>query len=287
MNRHACSTVLLISFILSAAGTFTRTARAAIAFDGLLTNTNQIRTASNNPFFGAGNTQNLVGANFYYEPGRVPGGAVAPGSSVNGVFFDNINLAGPTVPPGPYALTANGVAASVLLNMPFDQTEPGPDRFLNLGAIGPDAATLNAVAHEMFYVSNTFTTAVSHNIAEMTFSGLGTSRGLYVQVIGGDENWNGDIAVTANGTSVGTWLNVADGNVNNGSLFAFNTATNALGDLTLKFQLVTNDHAGISAILISGQGVSQGAVPEPTSLLAWLGGGLALIGSRRRRSVAQ
>jgi hypothetical protein len=259
---------------------------AGIHFDGLLNNTSQIRTESSNPFFGAGSTQNLVGVNFYYEPGRVAGGAVAAGASVNGVFFDNINLAGPTPPPGPFVLTANGVAASMLLNMPFDQSGEDPDRFLNLGAVGPDAGTLNAVAHEMFYLSNTFTTAFTHNLAEVTFSGLGASRGLYVQVIGGDENWNGDIAVTANGTSIGTWLNVADNNVNNGSLFAFDTSTNASGDLTLNFRLINNNHAGISAIIIAGQGAPSAAVPEPASATLFAAGAMGLLGIvwRKRRA---
>ncbi len=236
---------------------------AGIAFDGLLNHTNQIRTASNNPYFGVG-TDDLVGVNFYYEPGGISGGAVGAGASVNGVFFDNVNLQGTFPPSGPFAVAANGVAATMALNMPWSQTNEDNARTQNVGAVGPNAAILNTVAAEMFYLSTTAATPpFNHLEAGVTFSGLGADRGVYVQVIGGDTGpfiWNGDLAVTANGSPIGTWTSVADDNQNTGSLFAFETTTDNAGVLALNFRAVNGNHAAIAGMIISGRALTDIAV---------------------------
>jgi hypothetical protein len=219
--------------------------------DTVLTNTNQILTSSNSPFFGAGNTQDVAAVNFYYSPG----GDVSHTTSVNGVRFDNINLIGSNnnvaPPPGPYGLVQNVAGVVYTQNMPF--TSDNTQRNINLNAVGADAANLNAVAGEIFYIS----TGGNHPTAQMTFSNLGANRNLYVQVIGGDQGWNGDLGVIANGAPIGTWTTIADTNANNGSLFAFDTTSNASGQLQLDFTGVAGNFAGIGAVIISGQGMQQ------------------------------
>ncbi len=227
------------------------TAQAVVQFDGVLSNTSQIRTAANSPFFGAGTTQDVAAINFFYAPG----GDVSLAASVNGVKFDNINMVGAVPPAGPFVLTQNVVGIGYSQSMPF--TLDNNERNINLSAIGTDSANLNAVANEIFYIS----TGGDHPTAQMTFSNLGANRNLYVQVIGGDAGWNGDLGVTANGSGVGTWTNVADVNPNNGSLFAFDTTSNASGQLQLDFTGVAGNFAGIGGIIISGQGILP---PPPT-----------------------
>lgn len=233
-----------------AVGLLAASAHGAVQQDVLLNNSSQIVTMSNNPFFAT--QQDIAGVNFYYN-----GSGVASGSTVNGVGFDNINLTGNPPPTGPFALYANvpGITFNFGMNVAGgDQTE----RTQNLAAAGPDASTLNAVANRMFYVGAPVQTSAS-----MSFNGLGANRNVYVQLIGGDSGWNGDLAVTANGGAVGTWTTVADSSSNNGSLFAFDTTTSATGALDLGFSIAAGNYAGISGIVVSGEG-TVAAPPPPT-----------------------
>jgi hypothetical protein len=71
-----------------------------------------------------------------------------------------------------------------------------------------------------------------------------------VQVFGGDQGWSGDLDVTANGSTVGRWMSVADGNTTTASTFAFMAATDASGELELLFTSV-NHYAGIGGIILT------------------------------------
>jgi len=131
------------------------------------------------------------------------------------------------------------------LDFPF--TADNTPRTQSAGIAGTDAATLNTVANEFFYLSPA---AGDHPTATVTFTGLGRSHEVYVQVFGGDSGWSGDIAATANGSSVGTWMSVADGNGGTGSMFCFLTSTDASGELELVFAGVGH-FSGIGGLILT------------------------------------
>ena len=124
----------------------------------------------------------------------------------------------------------------------------------------------------MFYIGGT-----NHPTAGMTFSGFDQMGELYVQVIGGDAGWTGDLVVMANGSPVGDWTTVADGNGNTASLFGFFTTADALGNLQLAFSIAGSSHAAIAAVIVTQR------VPEPGTLVLLGLGGLALVPMMRRR----
>src|SRR5687767_6716316 len=103
-RKHiVCASAVFAGLMVHAA------APAAEQVDEPLTNTSQLRTAANNPFFSGGQVD-LVGVNFFYSngqnPNNVPGGASS--GTVNGVGFDNIDLdSAQAAPPpsGPFTLT--------------------------------------------------------------------------------------------------------------------------------------------------------------------------------------
>jgi hypothetical protein len=108
----------------------------------------------------------------------------------------------------------------------------------------------------MFYVGGT-----NHANPMMTFGNLGANRQVYVQLIGGDQGWDGDLNVTANGADVGAdWTTVANVSANTGSLYAFDTVTNASGELSLGFNISAGNFAGVSGVTIAGQ---PGFAPPP------------------------
>jgi hypothetical protein len=197
--------------------------------------------------------------NVHYSPGA------AVSSSLLGIPFTNLNLTGGTPPTGPFAL------AGATLTMSF--TNFGVDnsgRTQNTGATGTDAAILNTIANEMFYIG-----ATNHTLATMTFSGLSPLTDLYVQVLGGDDGWFGDLAVLANGASVGTWMGVADSNRNTGALLGFYAQSDLSGVLQLDFSVASGNFAGISGLILTIQ------TPEPATMTL-LAAGLGALAVRRR-----
>jgi hypothetical protein len=186
-----------------------------------------------------------IGVNFYYAPDGETAG------TVNGIAFDNINLAGATPPSGPFTLSANQPQRTLTLNFPF--TVDNSPRYQNVVTTGTDSNTLNTVIGEYFYIGSA---GSGHETASMTFSGMGVTNQVYVQILGGDAGWSGDLDVTANDASVGRWMSVSDGNGGTASTFAFMTATDATGSLKLDFTGVSH-FAGIAGIILTE------AVPIP------------------------
>ena len=201
--------------------------------------------------------------NFFYSPGGDTAG------TLHGIAFDNIALNGSPGPPaGPFALTANGDPIALTLNMPF--TSDNTPRTQNVNATGPDATVLNVVAGEMFYIGGN-----NHATAQMIFSGLWPDTETYVQLLGGDGGWNGDLLVLANNVEAGLWTTVADSSSSNASLFGFFATTDAQGQLAIDLSIAAGNYAGIGGVIVTQH------VPEPTTLGLLALGGLALM--RRRR----
>jgi len=230
--------------------------------DEALTSTTQI---ADQPFTHEGNQS--IGVNFHYNTAGVATG------TIHGIAFDNINLTGSTPPGGPFNLTANALQATLTLNMPWVSPIDNTVRTQTVGATGSDAATLNAVGSQMFYIGGN-----NHTMAEMIFSGLAAETDVFVQIIGGDSNWNGDLRVLANGTPM-DWTTVANSSSSTASLMGFFATTDPQGRLDLEFSIFAGNYAGISGIIITQD------VPEPLSALLVLLGLPALARRTRRRMV--
>lgn len=236
-------------------------------FDEKLTDTKQLAL---NPF--SDGTGKKVGVNFHYGPtGTVAG-------TFQGIGFDNIDLAGGTPPTGPFNLTANasGVGVTLALNFPFTEDNTVRTQIANI--TGTDAAVLNGVANHMFYVSGA---GRGHDSATMLFSGLDRNQRVFVQVLGGDNGWNGLGQVNANGTLI-DWLGASDGVTNSSaSLLGFFALTDGNGQLSLRFSVPVS--SGSPFFGIGGITILSAAVPEPASATMGLIA-LAALATRRRRN---
>lgn len=228
--------------------------------DEALTSAAQI---ADQPFTHEGNQS--IGVNFHYGTTGTTAG------TIHGVAFDNINLAGATPPTGPFTLTANRTPATLTLNFPF--TSDNTVRTQNVAATGPDAATLNAVGQQMFYIGGN-----NHPTAEMLFAGLAPETDVFVQIIGGDGGWNGDLRVLANGVPA-DWTTVANSSSSTASLMGIFATTDPQGRLDLEFSILAGNYAGISGVIITQD------VPEPLSAVLLLLGLPALARRARRRIV--
>jgi len=229
--------------------------------DESIGNSSQIAT---DPFDNGANRH--VGVNFHY-------GGPTVGTTFQGIGFDNIDLTGSPVPPaGPFTLNANAATAGATLTLSFPFTSDNTQRTQNAGIAGTDSATLNAVANEMFYLSTT-----NHPNALMMFAGLGANRDVFVQVLGGDSGWNGDLQVTANGTPIDAdWTTVANGSGNTGSLYGFFADTDSSGQLQLDFSISAGNYAGIGGMMLT-------MVPEPSTFALAAIGLLGLLACGRRK----
>ena len=186
-------------FALTCLALLTDSANAA------LTNTSQILTALNNPYF-ATSQADLVGVNFYYSnsAGSDFTATDIPAGTVNGVAFDNIDMwngsTGTAPASGPYALSANGAGPSLTITAPFTWHN---SRKQESSIAGTDAANLSAVADVFFYMGS----RDGRGSVTLAFTSLGVAEddALYVQLIGGDSGWTGSIKVSANESSIGSW----------------------------------------------------------------------------------
>jgi hypothetical protein len=237
-------------------------ASAAIIFNGNLTDTSQIRSASNSPYFPGGQTD-VVGVSFHY------GNTVASGNNVQGIFFDNIDLD----PNGsPYALAANGTGPT--LSVSGISSFTSRERAQSLDATGPNDTVLETVANQMYYIS-------ANETVTMTFTGLAADANYLVQAIGGDSGagWTGQFRVTANGSLVGDWTTVTDEVKSTASLFAFDTTASPTGALVLDLNVFTGTYAALSGLIIS-----QEVIPAPEPGTGFLLGMALLWGTRWRKN---
>ena len=245
-----------LAFTLAASGTVQ-------AVDAYLTTTSQIRSASNNPYFGAGLTQNTAAVNLtWYGPLTMafgvdrenPNGKLA-GGTLNGIGFHDILL-------GNGADTATGVAVSnALTGVTVDYTLSGGINRNFPAAIytGTDAAVL-------YNISATNVCRNSHSV--ITFHGLTPNNNLYVQLIGGNL-WKVPVAVSLNGATPVNWtsqaackdpgqVGVQDG-TNNSALLGLATTADAAGNLTIDvYSTGGNGYHGLGAITVAQQLVRAG-----------------------------
>jgi hypothetical protein len=213
-----------------------------------------------------------VAVNFHY------GGPTA--GAFGDIGFDNVDLTGGTPPTGPFTLNANAATAGTTLTLDLQFGGDNTQRTQTSNIIGTDAATLNTVADEFFYIGG------NHTLAGMTFDGLAPNTDVFVQVLGGDSNWFSTVDVLVNGTQTVDWLGAAENGSTAGtaSLLGFFATTDPAGALQLDFSIATGDYAGIGGIV-----VTQAAppIPEPaTAVLLGLGvtALLPLAGRRRGRA---
>ena len=241
--------------------------------DAYLTNTSQIRSASNNPAFGAGLTQNAAAVNLtWYTPLDMAFGAdregahgKLAGATLNGIAFHDILL-------GNAADTASGIpVANALAGVTMDYTLTGGINRNFPAAIytGTDAAVL-------YNISATNACRDIHSL--VTFHGLTPSNNVYVQLIGGNM-WKVPVAVSLNGATPVNWTSQAackdpgaqgeqDGS-NNSALLGLSTTTDGSGNLTIDvYSTGGNGYHGLGAITVAQQLVVITGPPAPPTGLA-------------------
>ena len=214
---------------------------AGIIVDQALTNTSQIRSASNNPFFPG--AQNAAAINISY--------GTPAGGTVNGIGFHDLDLnANPQAGNG---IAVNNGAPGVTFDFQFGCASdcPGSRNLGSAGISGPDAGVANAVA-----LGNRYLTIPANNHAQniVTFHGLQSNADVYIQLIGGQHNWqdttrvyvDGDGVTQDTGTLIGDWTSNKTNQT--AGLFGFDTTTDANGDL--RIGLSTTRFGGVAAIIV-------------------------------------
>ena len=252
-----------VSFLAMASAFLAVTTVRATIVDTAISNTSQIRSATNNPYFGAGNTANLVGLNLMFTH-PIPGG-----SSLNGVLFDNINMGTP--PTGTVNVTANQSGVTLTVGTPGARDNSARSLSYS-GAGGANATVLNNLLQDITYLASG-----GGNLLDIfSLSGLGASRNVYVQLIGGDSGWNGTVNVVANGNNIGEWTSTA---ASSSALYGFNVTTDSSGSLGLNLSVATGNFAGIGGIIVLGEVTP---VPEPATWVLLCLGGISLLTIRRK-----
>ena len=259
--------LVALAFSLAVSGT-------APAVDAYLTNTSQIRSASNNPAFGTGLTQNAAAVNLtWYAPLDMAFGVDREGShgklaggTLNGIGFHDILL-------GNGADTATGVSvANALAGVTMDYTLTGGmnRNFPAASYTGTDAAVL-------YNISATNVCRDIHSV--VTFHGLSPNNNVYVQLIGGNM-WSVPVSVSLNGSTPVSWASqtsckdpgipgVQDG-TNNSALLGLTSTTDGTGSLTIDvYSTGGNGFHGLGAITVAQQlVVITGPPAAPAGLAA-------------------
>lgn len=234
--------------------------------DERVVNAVQINTETNFPAFPQGE---VVAAVNFHNNGAA--NALVGANTINGLAFNDVNIGGANVTN--LALTANSSTVQLTTNFSFFHGL----RQQNVVVGGTDGAVVSNLLRQVHAIGTTDT-------AIMTFDGLRGDGDLFVQLLGGDENWGADLDVFANGQLVGRWTNVADANTTTGGMFGFYTTADALGSLTLQLQAINvggpgnANFAGLTGVIIT-----QSHIPEPATVSLLLLTAAALGGRRRRQ----
>jgi len=227
----------------------TGTARADKIIDALFTDTSQICSAANTPYFGA-LTQNVAAVNLtYYSNTGINSsqnqegnyGAYA-GGTLNGIGFHNILLG------GSYSGTATGVTvANALPGVTMDYSLSGGGcRLMNKAVItGPDAAVAYNVSASNWYRAGADTTTI-------TLHGLAPNNAVYVQLIGGEHGWNATPSVSLNGGTAVAWNSIKPTTfTGNPALLGITGTTDASGKLLIT--MTGPNYYGLAAVTVAQQ----------------------------------
>ncbi|MEI7899091.1 MAG: Ig-like domain repeat protein [bacterium] len=247
-QRAAMRAALAAAVCLLTAGT----AQAAKIADALFTNTVQICSAANNPYFGAGLTENVAALNltYYINTGITPSsnqegnsGAYA-GGTLNGIGWHNILLG------GSYG-TATGVTVSNALTgvtMDYSLTIRG-NRLMSKAVItGADSNVAYNVSAANYYYNGGDTTTI-------TLHGLAPNNAVYVQLIGGEHGWNTTPNVSLNGGTAVAWTSIStthgERSAPNGNpaLLGITGTTDASGNLLIT--MTGSSYYGLAAVTVA------------------------------------
>jgi len=227
----------------------TGTARAAKITDASFTDTSQIRSAANNPYFGV-LTQNVAAVNLTYYNNNGINSSLNPegnygayaGGTLNGIGFHNILLG------GSYSGTATGVTvANALPGVTMDYSLAGGGcRLMNKAVItGPDATVAYNVSASNWYRSASDTTTI-------TFHGLTPTNAVYVQLIGGEHAWNTTPNVSLNGGTAVAWTSIRPTvSTGNPALLGITGTTDASGNLLIA--MTGSFYYGLAAVTVAQQ----------------------------------
>ena len=231
-------------------------AHAAIIVDTAFTNINQIESAANNPYFGPGTTLDAAAFNVTYGTSGINGnnGGAAAGGTLNGIGFQDLDL---SVAQSGTGISVANALPGVTADYDFPALEDFTPRNLTSTVLapgsGPDWQTAMNVTESNWYFSQDPT---DHPSPSLTIYGLTPNEPVYVQMIGGQQGWNGNVFVTANGLDIGGGTTTTDWASNQtnytAGLLGFTATTDTNGDLALG--LSTNFYAGIAAIIVSESG---------------------------------
>ena len=246
----------LAVFALAATGT----ALADKITDESFTDTSQIRSATNNPYFGA-LTENVAALNvtWYQNTGIAPGqdqeagyGAYA-GGTLNGIGFHNILLGtGSAVHTGD---PVDNALAGVTMDYNLDG---GSVRNMNYTVItGTDAAVAYNVSASNWYRAGA-------DITTITLHGLTPNNDVYVQLIGGEHGWNATPSVSLNGGTAVAWDSIKSTvKTGNPALLGITGTTDASGDLLIT--MTGPNYYGLAAITVA-QKLPVGSTATTTAL---------------------
>lgn len=257
MSRISRAPTIVVALVLAVSLGWSATELAALEVDAAFTDIGQIRSAANNPFFGAGNTHDVAALNLTWGlSGPISGvsGGAAAGGTLNGIGFHDVDLSDAGLRSG-NEVPVTGALPGVTMDYQFGLTsDPAPRNLTSTTLTGsePDLTVAYNVATTNHYVS-----ASNHRPNIVTFSGLGPYQPVYVQMLGGQHAWaaaptiyvNGDGSTEGSGTNVGTWTS----NQTNRTpgLAGFETRAKGNGDLTL--EVGTTQYSGLAAMMVSGQ----------------------------------
>lgn len=220
---------------------------AGTPIDTYLTDTRQIRSAANNPPFGAGLTENVAALNvtWHVNTGISPGqdqeggyGAYA-GGTLNGIGFHNILLGNDS------GVHTGDTVANALAGVTMDYSlSGGSRRNMNYTVIsGPDAAVAYNVSASNWFRAGADTTTI-------TLHGLTPNNAVYVQLIGGEHGWGATPSVSLNGGTAVAWTSISSTVPSgNPALLGITGTTDATGDLLIA--MTGPNFYGLAAVTVA------------------------------------